>query len=521
MARDWLRSGRDAATAGIAFAPSLEAALEETADPSLIAEIQVTRARLATLAGDPHFAAELLASHGETIIAASPSLGAVLTALAGSCAWMRADGHATRALADQAEALVGGQVTADMASIANFVIRAGAATGYDDPALAVSTALMMKERGQTDLAGSMLFCLLVVDEIAEADAFYRWAIAAAREAGSISDVVWLHGPATALLGRQGHLDAAYAAGSEAIDLAPLVLGPFPLAQAHSAVAYVSAVRGDRARCDEHIAETARLATTADIQIAWLAARHGGALALLGERQTDAALKELELLAEDLERRGICGVTVFPTMPELAETQARTGRTGEARETRDTWRQRVGGDPSTLRAATLARLDALCADSIDEADAFFATAQALFAEVPYPFELARTHLYRGERLRRARAPPRRGQGAVRSPRQVPSDRRPGVDHPSRRRASGPRPSTKGDLRRRPTRRDTQSAGVPGGDGGVGRRDDQGHRRVALHLAQDRRGALDADLSQARGFLQGAARRSVVIESAELACIGGSV
>ena len=173
-------------------------------------------------------------------------------------------------------ALVGGQVTAEMAPIANFVIRAGAATGYDDPALAVSTARMIRESGQTDLAGSALFCLMVADQIAEADAFYRWAIAAARDAGSIADVAWLHGPATLLLCRQGHLDAAYAAGSEAIDLAPFVLGPFPLAQAHSALAYVSAVRGDRARCEEHVAETFRLATTADIQIAWLAARHAGA-----------------------------------------------------------------------------------------------------------------------------------------------------------------------------------------------------------------------------------------------------
>ena len=62
----------------------------------------------------------------------------------------RRRGH-TRVLADQAVALVGGQVTAEMAPIANFVIRAGAATGYDDPALAVSTARKIRESGQTDL----------------------------------------------------------------------------------------------------------------------------------------------------------------------------------------------------------------------------------------------------------------------------------------------------------------------------------------------------------------------------------
>jgi len=399
-ARIWLRAGTEAASAGLAFAATLEAALGETDDASLMAEIQVTRAQLATVAGDPEFAAKLLQSDGEAIIAASPSRGAVLTALAGSCAWMRADGAAARDLAEQAIALVGGRVTPEMAPIANFLIRAGAATGYNDPALAVSTAEMIRERGQTNLAASALFCLLVADQMAEADAFHRWAIAAARDAGSIADVVLLHGPAILLLCRQGHLDAAYAAGCEAIDLAPFVLGPFPLAHAHSSLALVAAVRGDRARCDEHVAEALRLATTADFRIGWLAARHAGALALLGDRLTDAALTELKLLAAELERHDICGATIFPTMPELAETLARTGRTDEARETRDTWRRRVGVDLSTLKAATLARIDALCAESIDESDDHFAIALALFSEMPYPFELARTQLYRGERLRRA-------------------------------------------------------------------------------------------------------------------------
>ncbi len=314
---------------------------------------------------------------------------------------MRGDGAATRALAEQAVALVGGQVTADMAPIANFVIRAGAATGYDDPALAVSTARMIRERGQTNLAGSALFCLMVADQIAEADAFYRWAIVAARDAGSIADVAWLHGPATLLLCRQGHLDAAYAAGSEAIDLAHFVLGPFPLAQAHSALAYVSSVRGDRAQCEQHVAETRRLATT-DRHPDRLAGgpprrRRGPARRPPDRRCAHRARACSPRTSNAID---ICGVTIFPTMPELAETLARTGRTSEASATRDTWRRRVGADLSTLKAATLARLDALCHQSIDECDAYFATAEALFAAVPYPFELARTRLYRGERLRRA-------------------------------------------------------------------------------------------------------------------------
>ena len=129
--------------------------------------------------------------------------------------------------------------------------------------------------------------------------------------------------------------------------------------------HASAVTGPDARSTSP--RLSVLPTTADIQFAWLAARHAGALALLGDRLTDAALKELELLAEELERRDICGVTIFPTMPELIETLARPGRTGEAREMRDTWRGRVGVDPSTIRAATLARLDAHCAESIDESD----------------------------------------------------------------------------------------------------------------------------------------------------------
>lgn len=399
-ARDWLRSGNEAATAGVTYAPMLEAALDETDDPLLIAEIQVTRAQLATFAGDIDLPTELLDSHGETIIAASPLLGALLTTLAGASAYLRADGATTRAMAEKAVALIGGQVTEELTPIAAFLIGAGAATGYNDPVLATSAARMVRESGLTGLAAGTVLCLLVADQVTEADVFYRWAIEAARDAGSIADVAWLQGPATLLLCRQGHLDAAYAAGSEAIDLAPAVLGPLPISQTHGWLALVSAIRGDRARCEAHIAETHHLARTADLQFPWLGARHAGALALLGERRTDAALDELERLAGELERRDIRGLTIFPTMPELVETLARLGRTGEARETGDTWRQRVGVDPSTLKAATLARLDALCAESIDESDAYFATAAELFAAVPYPFELARTHLYRGERLRRA-------------------------------------------------------------------------------------------------------------------------
>ena len=135
-ARDWLRSGNEAATAGVTYATKLEAALDETDDPLLIAEIQVTRAQLATYAGDTHLAAELLDSHGVTIIDASPVLGAVLIALAGGCAFIRADGSATRALAERAVALLDAEVTEDLAPIAGFLVGAGAATGYDDPALA-------------------------------------------------------------------------------------------------------------------------------------------------------------------------------------------------------------------------------------------------------------------------------------------------------------------------------------------------------------------------------------------------
>ena len=199
-ARDWLRSGTEAATAGITYGARLEAALEETDDPSLIAEIQVTRARLATLAGDPDFAAELLASHGETIIAASPFLGAVLTALAGSCAWMRADGTATQSPGRSSGGT--GRRAGHRGDGADRELpdqgrrgdglrrsRLGRVDRPDDQG----------ERSDRVSPASALFCLMVADQIAEADAFYRWAIAAARDAGSIADVAWLHGPATLLL----------------------------------------------------------------------------------------------------------------------------------------------------------------------------------------------------------------------------------------------------------------------------------------------------------------------------------
>ena len=290
-ARDWLRSGTEAATAGITYGARLEAALDETDDPSLIAEIQVTRARLATLGGDPDFAVELLGSHGETIIAADPFLGAVLTALAGSCAWMRADGTATKVLADQAVALVGGQVTAEMIPIANFLIRAGAATGYDDPALAVSTARMIQgERS---------------DRVRRPGPVQPDGRRPDRRSGRVLSLGHRRRPRRRVHHRRGLVararhPVAVPTGPPRCRLRRGVRGdrprslrgrPVPAGDRRTARSrYVCAVRGDRARCEEHVAETFRLATTADIQIAWLAARHAGALALLGDRLTDAALE---------------------------------------------------------------------------------------------------------------------------------------------------------------------------------------------------------------------------------------
>ena len=359
-------------------------------------------ARLATLDGDPHFAAELLASHGETIIAASPFLGAVLTALAGSCAWMRADGSATRVLADQAVALVGGQVTAEMAPIANFLIRAGAATGYDDPALAVSTARMIRESGQTEFAGSALFCLMVADQIAEADAFYRWAIVAARDAGSITDVAWLHGPATLLLCRQGHLDAAYAAGSEAIDLAPFVLGPFP-SGAGAQRARVR-LRGTRRPCPMRRARRRDRPTRHH-------GRHPDRLAGRSPRRCPgAARRPPDRRRAQGARAARCGSRTSRHLrrhhlSDHARADRDPGADGtDRRGTRDAGHVASSASGSTCRRSRRRLWPGSMRSAPSPSTSPTATSRppkSCSRQVPYPFELARTHLYRGERLRRAR------------------------------------------------------------------------------------------------------------------------
>lgn len=120
---------------------------------------------------------------------------------------------------------------------------------------------------------------------------------------------------------------------------------------------------------------------------------------LGLGRPDTALEHLDRLEALLGQLGIADVDLSPA-PELVDALVRVGRDGEAREAAASYASRAvaKGQPWALARAARAVL-LTCPDS--DIDRHFAAACEHHARTLDSFELARTQLCYGSRLRRAR------------------------------------------------------------------------------------------------------------------------
>jgi DNA-binding CsgD family transcriptional regulator len=225
--------------------------------------------------------------------------------------------------------------------------------------------------------------------------FAETAAARARESapGALPEGLRLLAQASHVSGRW---NSAYAAASEAVELAA-ALGQRMVQCACSALlAAIAAQRGHADACRKHADEATRLADELEMGVYRLRAERALALLALGTGQLDDAIEKLQQVALSLSASGNREFFISPA-PDLIEAFVRAGRAAEAgpilREL-----EPIAGPP----AGELAILDR-CRGLLAEADfdAPFCRAIANHALWDNPFELARTHLCFGERLRRAR------------------------------------------------------------------------------------------------------------------------
>jgi DNA-binding CsgD family transcriptional regulator len=198
--------------------------------------------------------------------------------------------------------------------------------------------------------------------------------------------------------RLGRWTVAAAEAEEAVSLSEEIAQPAITAYALECLARLAAAGGER-RCRDHAAHAMRIGEERHSDIARLYVHSALGLLELGLGRIDAAIRQLELVQDLAARRGLAEPNVVHWQADLIEAYLRAGRPDAARDALDRYHGQAERTGGRWARGTAARCRGLVAEE-EEADAHFAAALEHLEPLPSPFEVARTHLCHGERLRRA-------------------------------------------------------------------------------------------------------------------------
>jgi DNA-binding CsgD family transcriptional regulator len=238
-----------------------------------------------------------------------------------------------------------------------------------------------------------------IEKFERAQRIFDRLIAAARDASAVSALIYPLAARSHLDFRLGRWAAARADATESVQLAQDTRQPPLLSHSLAALAHVEAALGAEDSCRRHV--TDGLALVARYQAEATGTYLHAALGLLElglGRIPEAivALEECQRHADRLQMQP----SVVQNTPDLIEAYARAGRRDDAGALLDTFEARAAKTGSRWAQAAGGRCRALIAPD-GEFPAGFEAALALHADLPMPFERARTLLCFGERLRRAR------------------------------------------------------------------------------------------------------------------------
>jgi DNA-binding CsgD family transcriptional regulator len=200
--------------------------------------------------------------------------------------------------------------------------------------------------------------------------------------------------------RTGGWARAYANAAEAVTLARETEQPAALSFALAGLARVEAAQGRADDCRLHVTEAFDLGegrVGAGAVVVYAAAALG--LLELGVGRVEEAIAPLSRVAGEVRAHGLRQPTVLQWAPDLIEALARGDRREEALELLADFEATAESSPSMWALGAAARCRGLLAEAGFEAD--FARAIEIQGALGSPFEIARTELCLGERLRRSR------------------------------------------------------------------------------------------------------------------------
>jgi DNA-binding CsgD family transcriptional regulator len=198
--------------------------------------------------------------------------------------------------------------------------------------------------------------------------------------------------------RAGRWATAAAQLREVADLGDELADSVYAAYAYECLARLAAAAGDERRCRDHVSRAMTLIDEHNIEFGRLYVDSALGLLELGLGRIGTAIQTLERARDLADRNGLMEPNIVHWQADLVEAYARAGHLHAARDALDALEHKAHHTGSQWALGTAARCRGLLTD--DPPADYFDTALEHLQAVKAPFEIARTHLCRGERLRRA-------------------------------------------------------------------------------------------------------------------------
>ena len=399
-------AARDAQVAGHPATAErlLDAALAQGPDPLTRADIQHLRGRVLVLQGKNEAASHVLVTEAARVRETAPARAAAMLADACLEAMLSADVGRAIALARDACSIAPatdpGTVVFASTMLAGALVvegnRAEASQLLDGVLPALRAADPLTEAGQLVSFAAQCYFWLERYEVA-AELLTALTSTARRNSAPAALLLPLtcHGE---LELRRGRWTAAAAEFEEAAYLSAELAEPVYAAYPLECLARLTAATGEEWRCRDYIARATRLVERHHNEFGRLYIHSALGLLELGLGRPKAAIEALEQAAQLVARNGIGEPNIVHWQPDLIEAYAVSGRrTAALAAMAELERQAERTDGLWVRG-TLARCRGLLAAANDALAHFHESAELLEA-ANFPFELARTHLFRGAHARR--------------------------------------------------------------------------------------------------------------------------
>lgn len=384
----------------------VEAALASVEEPALRTRIEHLYGVVEMWSGSALAGYERLRTEADRVKTSDPAHAARLLADAAWACFMAGEITLGREAAEQATDLAegqGGLAEVVSGALLGIALLLGGERAGAEPLLRRHQALLddpeFVGRGYA-LVWPAAQALVWLEEHAQARVVFERVIDRAREHSAPTVLPYTLTGLADLDYRTGSWARAYANAGEAVVLARETQQPVALSFALAGLARVEAAQGREADCRLHATEAIDLGSAgggAGAVVVYAAAALG--LLELGLGRIEEATGQLGRVADAVRAHGLLQPTVLQWAPDLIEALVRSGNREEAVELLAFFEPGAEQSLSSWGLGAAARSRALLAG--DEFEADFARALELQEALGAPFEVARTELCLGERLRRSR------------------------------------------------------------------------------------------------------------------------